>query len=284
MSELRRVPKKRLSVGALGLAGLIVLSLVVYFSFAKRIPFVEGYRLDGVFSNTSQLRKGAPVRIAGVDVGKVVEIKKGPGTTAAIEMEFKDAGLPIHEDATLRVRPRLFLEGGFYIELRAGSPSAPVLPDHGTIPLGQTSVPVQFDQVLTSLDRPTRESLRRTVANLAQGTDKGAAQALGRCRRSPARWPPTTGSWGSWSPPWTRRAARWPPSRRTCGPGSRKRTGWPAPPSRSCGGSTPGFRHWSASPRPCARACRGRRRRCGTSRPCSRRCVRSWAGPSCRRC
>jgi virulence factor Mce-like protein len=179
MSELRRVPKKRLSVGALGLAGLIVLSLVVYFSFAKRIPFVEGYRLDGVFSNTSQLRKGAPVRIAGVDVGKVVEIKKGPGTTAAIEMEFKDAGLPIHEDATLRVRPRLFLEGGFYIELRAGSPSAPVLPDHGTIPLGQTSVPVQFDQVLTSLDRPTRESLRRTVANLAQGTDKGAAKALG---------------------------------------------------------------------------------------------------------
>jgi phospholipid/cholesterol/gamma-HCH transport system substrate-binding protein len=179
MSELRHAPKKRLSVGALGVIGIVGLSLVVYFSFAKRVPFVEGYRLDGVFSNTSQLRKGSPVRIAGVDVGKVVKIKKGAGATAEIEMEFKDAGLPIHEDATLRVRPRLFLEGGFYIEMRPGSPSAPELPDRGTIPLGQTSVPVQFDQVLTSLDRPTRESLRRTVTNLAEGTDKGAAKAFG---------------------------------------------------------------------------------------------------------
>ncbi len=119
------------------------------------------------------------MRIAGVDVGKVVEIKKGQGLTAEIEMEFKDAALPIHEDATLRVRPRLFLEGGFYIEMRPGSPSAPELADHGTIPLGQTAVPVQFDQILTSLNRPTRESLRRTIDNLAAGTGDGAAKALG---------------------------------------------------------------------------------------------------------
>ncbi|MCW3016181.1 MAG: hypothetical protein JWO02_3273 [Solirubrobacterales bacterium] len=179
MSELRRAPKKRLSVGALGSIGVVVLFVVVYFSFAKRVPFVEGYRLEGVFSNTSQLRKGSPVRIAGVDVGKVMKLKRGPGATALIEMEFKGSGRPIHADATLRVRPRLFLEGGFYIELRPGSPSAPELADHGTIPLGQTRVPVQFDQVLTSLDRPTRESLRRTVTNLAQGTDNGAAKAFG---------------------------------------------------------------------------------------------------------
>jgi phospholipid/cholesterol/gamma-HCH transport system substrate-binding protein len=179
MTELRRGPKRRLGVGVVGLLGMLVLAAVVYFSFAKRIPFVEGYRVDGVFSNATQLRKGSPVRIAGVDVGKVVHIDKGPGTTAAIQMEFKDEARPIHQDATLRIRPRLFLEGGFYIELRPGSPSAPELADHGTIPLGQTSVPVQFDQVLTSLDRPTRESLRRTIDNLAQGTGDGAAKAFG---------------------------------------------------------------------------------------------------------
>ncbi len=179
MSELRRGPQKRVSVGVLGLMGLVVIFAAVYFSFAKRVPFVEGYRVTGVFSNSSQLRKGSPVRIAGVDVGKVVGIKKGPGTTSEIEFEFKDNGLPIHQDATLRVRPRLFLEGGFYIELRAGSPSVPELADGGTIPLGQTSVPVQFDQILSSLDRPTRESLKRTITNVAEGTDGGAAKALG---------------------------------------------------------------------------------------------------------
>ncbi len=179
MTELRRRPRGRLGVGVVGLLGMLVIAAVVYFSFAKRVPFVEGYRLQAVFSNTSQVRKGSPVRIAGVDVGKVVGIQKGPGTTAEIEMEFKASGRPIHQDATLRIRPRLFLEGGFYIEMQAGSPSAPELPDHGTIPLGQTSVPVQFDQVLTSLDRPTRESLRRTIDNLAAGTGNGASKAFG---------------------------------------------------------------------------------------------------------
>lgn len=183
MSELRRGPQKRLSVGVVGFLGLVVIAMVVYFSFAKRVPFIHGYRMEAVFSNTSQLRKGSPVRVAGVDVGKVVRISKGPGTTAQIQMEFKDSGLPLHRDATLRVRPRLFLEGGFYVELRPGSPSAPELPDGGTVPLGQTSVPVQFDQVLTSLDRPTRESLRRTVSNLAQGLDEGAAEAFGDAAR-----------------------------------------------------------------------------------------------------
>ncbi len=179
MSDLRRGPQKRLSVGMLGVIGLLVVFAFIYFSFAKRVPFIEGYRLEGVFSNTSQLRKGSPAMRTGVDVGKVVGIDKGPGTTALIEMEFKDSALPIHEDVTLRVRPRLFLEGGFYIEVRPGSPSAPSLADKGTVPLGQTSVPVQFDQILTSLDRPARESLQRTITNLAEGTSDGAAKAFG---------------------------------------------------------------------------------------------------------
>jgi phospholipid/cholesterol/gamma-HCH transport system substrate-binding protein len=183
MSELRRMPKKRLSVGALGVLGIIAIAIVVYFSFAKRVPFLHGYRVEAVFSNSTQLRKGSPVRVAGVDVGKVVKLSDGPGTTATVELEFKDSGLPVHQDATLRIRPRLFLEGGFYIELRPGSPSAPKLADRGTIPLGQTSVPVQFDQILTSLNRPTRESLRRTVKNLAEGTDDGAAKAFGDAAR-----------------------------------------------------------------------------------------------------
>lgn len=179
MSERRRAPQRRLSLNALGVLGIIAISLVVYFSFAKRVPFVHGDRFTVTFSNTSQLRKGSPVRIAGVDVGKVVGIDDGPGNTAAVKVEFKDSGLPIHQDATFRVRPRLFLEGGFYIEVRAGSPSAPVLKDGGTIPLGQTSVPVQFDQILSSLDHPTRDSLKRTVNNLSEGLDDGAAKAFG---------------------------------------------------------------------------------------------------------
>ncbi|UTI65916.1 MlaD family protein [Paraconexibacter antarcticus] len=183
MAAKRRTPRKRLSVGTLGLVGIVAIALVVYFSFAKRVPFVHGYRADAVLSNTSQLRKGSPIRVAGVDVGKVVGLAKGPGTTALVKMEFKDNALPIHQDATIRVRPRLFLEGGFYIELRPGSPSAPDLPDGGTIPLPQTQVPVQFDQILTSLNHSTRDSIKRTITNLSEGLDNGAAHAFGNAAK-----------------------------------------------------------------------------------------------------
>ena len=38
-----------------------------------------------------------------------------------------DEGLPIHKDATVTIRPRLFLEGNFFLDLQPGSPSAPDL-------------------------------------------------------------------------------------------------------------------------------------------------------------
>ena len=84
----------------------------------------------------------------------------------------------MHRDATARIRPRVFLEGGFLVELRPGSPSAPELADNGTIPLSQTSVPVQFHQVLDVLDSPTRDSLHDGLDTLAGGLGDGGAEGL----------------------------------------------------------------------------------------------------------
>lgn len=164
---------------ALGALGAVVLALGVYAIFTLRVPFVHGYRVEAVFSSSNQLRKNAPVRIAGVDVGKVAGFHRGPGHTTAVTMEIADRGRPVHRDATARIRPRLFLEGGFYVDLQPGSPSAPELASGGTIPLPQTAVPVQFNQVLNTLDRPTRASLRSIIARSAVALGKGAAHELG---------------------------------------------------------------------------------------------------------
>ena len=169
----------RMSVRTVGVIGIAVLAVLVYLGFTKRVPFVEGYRVDAIFQSANQLRSGSPVRIAGVDVGKVRRVDNGPGSTTRVVMELSEEGRPIHRDATLRIRPRLFLEGGFYVELQPGSPSAPELDDGGTIPMGQTKVPVQFHQVLTALDRPTRESLSVLLDELGTALDKGGARAIG---------------------------------------------------------------------------------------------------------
>ena len=80
-----------------------------------------------------------------------------------VTMEIDDAGLPIHKDATLKIRPRIFLEGNEFVDLSPGTPSAPTIDDGDTLPATQTAAPVQFDQILTALQSDTREDLKRLL-------------------------------------------------------------------------------------------------------------------------
>jgi phospholipid/cholesterol/gamma-HCH transport system substrate-binding protein len=157
---------------------LAVAAAALYLAFGGPLPFSHRYTVDAVVQSANELHGGSPVRIAGVNVGKVTKVRPGPGTTAIVEMAIEDRGRPIHRDATLKIRPRLFLEGNFYVDLKPGSPSAPELGDGGTIPLSQTAIPVQLDQVLSALDRDTRDSLRTLVEQLGGSLNHGGAQAI----------------------------------------------------------------------------------------------------------
>ena len=103
------------------------------------------------------------MRIAGVNVGKVTDVKpmgKGVNQGAVVSMEIEDKGLPIHIDATATIRPRIFLEGNFFVDIHPGTPSAPKLGDGDTIQIQNTRTPVQLDQILTSLQSDTRHNLQ----------------------------------------------------------------------------------------------------------------------------
>src|SRR3712207_4331775 len=95
-------------------------------------------------------------------------------------MVIDKQGLPIHRDATLKIRPRLFLEGNFFVDLRPGTPSAPTLPEGGTIPLSQTAIPVQLDQVLATLRVATRHDLQQLLNGLSESLAHGGAGHLRR--------------------------------------------------------------------------------------------------------
>ena len=100
--------------------------MILYFGFTKDIPFTQGYRLKAQFESANSIRPNSPVRIAGVEVGKVKSVEPVEGTNAALlVMELNDAALPIHEDATAKIRPRIFLEGNFFVDLKPGTPDAP---------------------------------------------------------------------------------------------------------------------------------------------------------------
>jgi phospholipid/cholesterol/gamma-HCH transport system substrate-binding protein len=155
VSELQ----KRSNPVRFGAVFLVVLAILVYFGFTKHIPFKHGYRLNAVFNTAVNIAPKSPVRIAGVNVGKVSAVKR-EGSAGLVTMEIEGKGLPIHSDATLKIRPRIFLEGNFYVELQPGSPAAHKLSSGATIPVAQTSDPVQIDQVLDTLNTDTRANLQ----------------------------------------------------------------------------------------------------------------------------
>lgn len=177
---MRRAPGPRISPFALGVLSILGIVLFVYVAFAKRVPLVPRHEVQAIFASSNQLREGSPVRIAGVDVGSVIRIGPGPGTTQVVTMSLSEEGRPLHTDATAKIRPRVFLEGGYFVELHPGSPSAPKIEGKGPIPLPQTAVPVQLHQVLGALDRPTRASFQSGIRELASALDAGGAAGLRR--------------------------------------------------------------------------------------------------------
>jgi phospholipid/cholesterol/gamma-HCH transport system substrate-binding protein len=138
---------------------VVLVALVTYFGFTKHIPFKHGFQLNAQFATAVNVHPKSPVRIAGVDVGKVSSIKR-QGKAGLVTMEIESRGLPIHSDATLKIRPRIFLEGNWFVELQPGSPSAATISSGHTIPITQTSDPVQLDQVLDALNTDTRANLQ----------------------------------------------------------------------------------------------------------------------------
>jgi phospholipid/cholesterol/gamma-HCH transport system substrate-binding protein len=158
----RRIPVSELQRGNPMRAGIVLIAIIaiaVYFAFEKKVPFTHGFRVNAQFASAINIQPKSPVRIAGVNVGQVTGIKR-QGNTGLVTMEIESRGLPIHEDATVKIRPRLFLEGNWFVELQPGSPSAKTVSSGYTIPTTQTADPVQLDQVLDALNTETRANLQ----------------------------------------------------------------------------------------------------------------------------
>jgi phospholipid/cholesterol/gamma-HCH transport system substrate-binding protein len=150
----------RRSNTTIGLIAVAVLAVVVVLGWTKEIPLRSHYEVKAAFATSNNLRPGSPVRIAGVEVGKVTGVERAGRDGAIVTMRIQDKGRPVHADATAKIRPRIFLEGNFFVDLTAGSASAPELDDGATIPVQQTATPVQLDEVLTALQSDTREDLK----------------------------------------------------------------------------------------------------------------------------
>jgi phospholipid/cholesterol/gamma-HCH transport system substrate-binding protein len=167
-------------VGVFVMAGfLVAASLILYFGkFGDR--FRSDYELIVRFENASGLIIGSEVLYAGVEVGKVKEIRldqEGRYVDVVLSM-FRSRNFKyiIKEDAEFTVR-RSGLLGDVYITIHPGSPGAgearPGQVLHGKAPTGIGEVAESADELLAKLndtmDRLSTEVLdEATLADLRQ--------------------------------------------------------------------------------------------------------------------
>jgi virulence factor Mce-like protein len=167
-----------------GVIALSVIAVISYFGFTKSNPLASHYEIKAAFATANDIKPKSPVRIAGVNVGKVTRIEHiDGGRGALVTMQIDDEGLPIHRDARMKIRPRIFLEGNYFVDVQPGSPSAPRLADGDVVPAQQTAAPVQNGQLLAALQSDTREDVKKVLRELGSALSKGGAAGYNRSIR-----------------------------------------------------------------------------------------------------
>jgi phospholipid/cholesterol/gamma-HCH transport system substrate-binding protein len=151
----------------------------LWLSFGGSSPLnPQGYRVEASFTEAALLVEQADVRIAGLDVGKVVDKKldhRTGRTIATIELDEKYAPIPKDTRTMLRLKALL---GETYIELTPGSEKAGILNDGDRLPIPAVEESVQIDEIVSVFDKPTRRAFQGWIRELAVAIDKGRGQNL----------------------------------------------------------------------------------------------------------
>jgi phospholipid/cholesterol/gamma-HCH transport system substrate-binding protein len=159
----------------------VLLALALVASGCSVLGGDGAYEVRAELTRSFNLFPGSPVKVLGVDVGKIsdIEVPEGGEVVEVIMRISGDVDLPADSSAT--VVPASLL-GERYVQLDAYT-DGPRMSDGTVIPVDRTQVPFEFDEVLTGLEEFVGglegPEVARFVTNLAETLDGQGAQ-LGR--------------------------------------------------------------------------------------------------------
>lgn len=145
---------------------LVVASIAILLGFLFKTGSLdfkkEGYEVKVLFNVVAGVQKNAPVRLAGVEVGKTKDIQLLYGKDTKVVVT-----LWLQENTKLKTDSKAYitalgLMGEKYIEVTPGSTSAPFLKAGGTI---SGEDPLEFD-ALARRGESIAEALEDTLANI----------------------------------------------------------------------------------------------------------------------
>lgn len=149
-------------VGLFFLLTLIVLGFLIEL-VEDWNPFEDRVRYFADFASVVGLKAGDPVRVAGVEVGKIESIELAG---EQVRVRFAVAkGTTVRADSVARIRQTNLL-GGQFLGLDFGSEGSPILPPGSTVPTREST---NIDQLISNLDRNQERvfgELGRVVENI----------------------------------------------------------------------------------------------------------------------
>jgi phospholipid/cholesterol/gamma-HCH transport system substrate-binding protein len=120
----------------------------------------------GVFTDASGLIKNDDVRVAGVRVGQVADVKRLGRGQAEVTFSLKKT-VPLHSNAQLAIKYRN-LVGQRYVDVQETAGAAPVLRPGATIPVAQTVGPLDLTTLFDGF-KPLFQALTPDQINQLSG-------------------------------------------------------------------------------------------------------------------
>ena len=157
-----------------GAVCVLVVTVAVFLSYNANqgLPFVPTTQLTAMVPEGGNLLPGNDVKEGGARIGIVSEMKpfrQPDGTVVAqVVMKLDKSAGEIPVDSTIVIRPRS-LVGLKYVDLTRGT-SEDSIPDGGVIPVEQSRVPNELDDLQSMYDEPTRKGIQDVL--------QGAGDAL----------------------------------------------------------------------------------------------------------
>src|SRR5438477_6244943 len=141
-----------------GVAITVALMALAYVLGGMKI-FHRSYSIKAVFSDASDVGAGDPVRVAGIDVGKVTSIEREPHSVLmALEI---NKGVKLSQGITASIRLRTLL-GKKFVDI-ADPGTGPTVASGTLIPETRTKPATDVDEVITafkaSVKRPELATL-----------------------------------------------------------------------------------------------------------------------------
>ena len=149
-------------------AGLLVVVLLVSSGYLVREYFFAPRTITADFTTATAIYPGDEVRVAGVEVGAITAIE--PHATFTRLVLAVDRDVPIPADAKAVIVAQNLISARYVQLTPPYEYSGPQLADGAVIPLTNTAVPVEWDEVKTQLTRLATElGPRNGVSDTATG-------------------------------------------------------------------------------------------------------------------